>query len=346
MGEQQAAGGRILTAGAVAECLGLGPDYRSWLQGLEDLGSRTGPTRLPHGDALRAVLIRIGTPPLDADEIVEAAPSAGTTPEVWWLLERCHRSLVADMGGTDYRPELPTLPGALGAVGRYFYVYVFLATMPDVRRYHREHGVPDEITWATFADLGDKIAIHRRSYGRGGLNTQFWFTLHFRGAIYALGRLQFAMELFGPDARPGGAPVDKGTPVLGAHIPEPGGPFTPALCDESFAQAVPFVEQHFPDFFAPGTPRVITCNSWLLDPQLADYLPETSNIVSFGRRFNLLPEDPGHDADRSIVEFVFRRVDPELDELPRRTTLQRAIVTHLKAGRHWRSRTGWLVSPG
>jgi hypothetical protein len=31
-----------------------------------------------------------------------------------------------------------------------------------------------------------------------------------------------------------------------------------------------------------------------------------------------------------------------LDVLPRETTLQRAIVTHLRANGHWYNRTGWL----
>jgi hypothetical protein len=29
--------------------------------------------------------------------------------------------------------------------------------------------------------------------------------------------------------------------------------------------------------------------------------------------------------------------------LPQRTTLERAIVGHLRAGEHWRNRTGWLA---
>jgi hypothetical protein len=31
-----------------------------------------------------------------------------------------------------------------------------------------------------------------------------------------------------------------------------------------------------------------------------------------------------------------------LDDLPQRTTLERAIVAHLRAGGHWRARTGWF----
>ena len=42
------------------------------------------------------------------------------------------------------------------------------------------------------------------------------------------------------------------------------------------------------------------------------------------------------------MRFVFHRIAPGIDELPQRTTLERAIVAHLRAGKHWRNRTGWL----
>ena len=85
---------------------------------------------------------------------------------------------------------------------------------------------------------------------------------------------------------------------------------------------------------------VALCTSWLLDPQLAEYLPEESNIVQFQRRFHLTSESLPGDSD--ILKFVFCRLDSELETLPQATALQRAVVTHLRAGRHWRVRTGWV----
>jgi hypothetical protein len=137
--------------------------------------------------------------------------------------------------------------------------------------------------------------------------------------------------------RPSGraATFRRGDPCLGTHIPETG-PLTPEACDASFRRAREFFARHFPEESYP----IATCGSWLLDPQLAEYLPATSNIMRFQRRFHLTPVS--WDADREIVEFVFRRSKPQLDELPQETTLQRAIVQHLRAGRHWFGRSGWL----
>jgi len=83
------------------------------------------------------------------------------------------------------------LPAGLGARGRYVHAGVFLALLPEVRRWHRARAIPDDISWTTLADFGQQVAIHRWLHGTGGLSAAYWLTLHFRGALYRLGRLQF-----------------------------------------------------------------------------------------------------------------------------------------------------------
>jgi hypothetical protein len=63
--------------------------------------------------------------------------------------------------------------------------------------------------------------------------------------------------------------------------------------------------------------------------------------MRFQRRFTLVATSQDGDAD--VLRFVFHRIAPLIDELPQRTTLERAIVAHLRAGKHWRNRTGWLA---
>ena len=78
-----------------------------------------------------------------------------------------------------------------------------------------------------------------------------------------------------------------------------------------------------------------------MDDQLARYLQPTSNIVSFQRRFELVPGV--RDADDDVFRFVFGRVPNSLDEVTPRTALERAILGHVRAGEHWHLRTGWLT---
>jgi hypothetical protein len=287
--------------------------------------------RLPDRTYLPAIFERLAIASEDQDEIFAAWPSPEES-EVWRSLERGYATLVRDLGG--FAPlELPGPSVDSTALGRYFFVYVYLAALADVRRFHVERRIPEEISWATLSDLGRNLKRDRLLLGDGGLRTSGWLTLHFRGALYQLGRLQFNRTNVRA-AHVAGA-FREGEAALGIHIPE-SGPLTPDETDDSFAQARPFFTRHFPE-----TPTSLgICTSWLLDPQLGEYLPRESNIMRFQHRFTIVGE--GYDGDADVLRFVFHRIAPNIDDLPQRTTLERAIVKHLRAGQHWRNRTGWL----
>jgi len=204
-----------------------------------------------------------------------------------------------------------------------------------VLAYHADHGVPEAVSRTTLADLGRTLAVDRRMKGEGWPHRFQWLTLHVRGGIYELGRLQFQRD-GGRPAAPGADAPGPHDLALALHIPE-SGPLTPERCDESFRLAREFFPRHFPD----EPYRVVTCGSWLLDPQLAQYLPPESNIIRFQRRFQLLPG--GQDGNRDVLRFVFHTFTTPLDELPQRTSLERAAVAHMKAGGRWQTRTGWLA---
>jgi hypothetical protein len=157
--------------------------------------------------------------------------------------------------------------------------------------------------------------------GEGWPIMQAWLTLHVRGGVYELGRLQH----------------HRGGGTIGLHIPE-AGPLAPEAIDASLDEGRAFFPRHFPD----EEYTAFSCGSWLLDPQLAEYLPEGSNIIRFQRRFELDPyEEPeGIDCDVEVLRFVFRTLTTPLDQLPQRSGLERAVVAHLRAGRHWQWRRG------
>ena len=288
--------------------------------------------RLPERTYLPAIFERLAIDERDQKEILAAWPSPETDRETWRALDRAHATLVDDLGGIEPL-ELPGPATDRTPLGRYFFVYVYLAALADVRRFHARRRIPDDISWATLSDLGRNLKRDRLLLGDGGLRTSGWLTLHFRGSIYQLGRLQFTRV--NVRAAHVADAFHEGEPALGIHIPE-SGPLTPEACDDSLAQARPFFTRHFPE-----TPtRFAICTSWLLDPQLAEYLGTDSNIVRFGRRFTLVGD--GYDGDADVLRFVFHRIAPSIDDLPQRTTLERAIVAHLRAGKHWHDRTGWV----
>ena len=286
-------------------------------------------------------LTRLGVGELDRAELLAARPTPIGTPDLWPLLERARRQLLDGMGRAEPCLDWPDLAPEHG----YLYPWALLYVLAPVRDFHASRGIPDAVSWTSLADLGRQLARGRVVLGRGGLATPGWLSTHFRGDLYELGRLQFQrtripvhrVRTVFPDATGELA-------ALNVHIPATG-PLTPQACDDAFTRAAGFFARHFPE----DGHRYAVCTSWLLDPQLTEYLPADSNIIGFQQRFQPVPDDePTDDAgdDAAVLDLVFhRRPAPlhraELDALPQDTTLQRAIVGHLRAGRHWHFRTGW-----
>ncbi|MEU6066498.1 acyltransferase domain-containing protein [Streptomyces sp. NPDC047082] len=299
---------------------------------------------LPAADDLPELLLDLCVPHEDVNELVAQRRAVTGDPDALRLLGECVEDLVRDLGETGGVPGLDErLAAAPAGLGPYFVVYVLLAGLPHTRAYHRERGIPADVSRRTLADLGRHMAIHRRRTGGGGLHPRQarWLAHHFRGELYQLGRLQFERARLGERtaqvisaAEPDMAP---GVPCLNLHIPDFHGPLTPAACDRSVALARDFFARHFPE----ERSRVVVCHSWLLDPQLRRYLAEDSNIVRFQERFRAGRKDT-EPADGDPVQFVFGDPDLPVRDLPRRTSVERAVGDHLRAGGHWYIGHGWF----
>ncbi|WP_344210721.1 acyltransferase domain-containing protein [Kribbella sancticallisti] len=292
--------------------------------------------RLPDGPEADRYLRDLGVSDIDRTEILAARPDPRGHPELWWLLERCYQHLAGNLGRPGrLSPAWPTLSN-LGAVGRFAYVWVFLAAVPHARRYHALHHVPDEVSWDSLGVVAAQMVNHRAIYGSGGLHTQDWMTHHFRGAVYALGRLHYERLIVPPGTVTDDGGPEPGDRVLGLHIPE--GRLTPTSVDDSVGLACSFFTRHFPH----EKYRYAVCTSWVLDPQLMEYLPVDSNIIRFQQRFTLRPVDPARDDSATVVEFLFKRPLADLALLPRATTLQRAVIDQIRRCRPWHFREGWF----
>lgn len=313
----------------------------AWLRSIARVTDATEPV-LPDDAAAAELLAQLGV--ADPADTLAARPDRRTDPELWWVLDRIYQEMVATMGDPAPRDGFfgwpPIQDERGGTVARHLYVWLFLSVVPLVRRYHAEHSIPDNVSWESLACLGSTMAAARQLSGKPGLDGVWSPPLAFRGALYPLGRLTF--ERIEPTAD--GAdfpPLPPGTCAIGTHIPG-NSRLEPRACDASFARARDFLAHHFSE-----RPAAFICHSWLLDPQLAEYLPAESNLVRFQRRFTLKPNqcEPSHN---EILQFVFARRNqgpdvPEdvMAELPQDTSLQRAYVTHLRSGRRWYARTGW-----
>jgi hypothetical protein len=179
------------------------------------------------------LLNRLGVDAVDRSACLAARPDATRHPELWWIACRVYQELLAKMGcnpSVDRYMGWPALPDGTGAIGRHLYVWMFLAAFPDVRRFHQERNVPDDVSRASLGLLGDELRQRRLVHGVSGLTATWTSPLVFRGASFRLGRHVF----------------DRGTGGLNVHIPE-GGPLDPAASEASFDMARHFFRTHFPD---------------------------------------------------------------------------------------------------
>lgn len=342
----------------VACALGFERDSPAWRYVEELSAVRCGALAPFDADEVRSRCSLLGLPADDTAEIVATLPSPTRSPEWWWCAERATARLVADVGtGRAPHGTWPDFAGdaAVDPRRRCHFFHVALGVAPHTVAYHRRHEVPIRDAWTLLGDVAHQADVHRRVHGATGMHAPWWVTITLCGELVQLGRLQYHLfRISAGDESPqwyadseavrrreGFRP---GEECLGVHIPSTG-PLDPGLVDRSLHEAAVFFARHYPPT-PPQRRRIATCRSWLLDPQLAGYLPASSRIMSFQRRFVLVggDEEPG---DRDVLEFVFRApAETDLGALPRRTTLERAVVDHLRSGGHWHRRTGWLELPG
>lgn len=341
-----------LPATEVQKQLGMEPQQLLWLQRGSHLVGRN-PVELPGDTEAESLLTDLGVTKRDRRETLRSRPHPSKTPALWWVLERAFGELVENMGGTR-ELQFPSLPERTGSIGRHLYVWLYLAATPLVRRYHHHRAIPDHISWGSLSDLGRKMNVYRQIYEKSGLHTQSWLSQIFCGSVYELGRFQFhviEMPFDMSKASTCATAPRLGDRVLALHAPTTG-PLQPDACDRSIKRGIKFFRHYFPEW---SFDFLVAVPTWLLDRQLAEYLPVGSNILSFQRRFHIAPmnvfPDPVSEwthGDRAVMEFVFHRVCPTapprqvFDQLPQETTLQRAAAKHFQSGKHWHVRSGWL----
>jgi len=296
---------------------------------------------LPHDRVASSLLKQLGVDPRDVSAVIAARPGSSEQSTLWGVLNRDFLDTLHNMGSPASQFVAWGSPAThSGNIAQNLPVWTFLATLPHVRRYHSRCQVPDEISWASLGFLGTAITRHRKRTGTTGVGPTGGLPLIARGVSYRLGRLAFDRHATapGPAQRQVDAPRECS---LRTHIPGDSGRLEPQACTDAFAAARSFFRSRFPEQITS-----FSCRSWVMDDQLGNYLPGASNIIRFQQRFTSFTDVVA--ADWAPLDHVFSiQASPDappnlLDGLSQATTLERAVVTHLRAGRHWYLRTGWL----
>jgi len=164
---------------------------------------------------------------------------------------------------------------------------------------YEKRGISYEIYMETMSDIKVWAYNYRRIYGSLGLIDLDWVNGSVVLERFKLGRLQFNfIEFKENEEYDCSAGLKTGDKMLEVHIQQDG-LFTDELCGKSLDMAVEFYGKHFPEYKLKG----FICHSWLLSPGLSQILPETSNIIKFGKRFTIIHYQKEN--DRQAIERIF-----------------------------------------
>jgi hypothetical protein len=238
-----------------------------------------------------------------------------------------------------------------GESGRFFYFYLFAICYDDSCRYLRDGGCPSDVIVTTMTVMPRHVGVHERKRGSVGFEPGWWLLPILRGEMVHVGSLQFHRVNLGvgnlspepwyseEESLAWGVGFRRGDPSIGLHIPYRAA-LAPHELDATFDRARAVLGAMWP----VEQRRLATCQTWLLDTQLAQFLDPESNVLEFQRRFTLL--DGWYDNDEETVGFIFQKAGVPLAELPRDTSLQRGVLGLLERGGHWRARPGWFDFDG
>lgn len=175
--------------------------------------------------------------------------------------------------------------------------------------------ISDKIFTDTMKCFTRFIEEHKVSYGYYGFDRDFWTGRQLSLLLFRMGELEFEKRM------------KNGERKVAIHIPSDA-MLTRENCETSFRQ----IKEFFAKYDSAYMNVPYTCNSWLLSPALQELLPENSKILEFQEMFQI---EHVCKEETSYKEWVFKRRDISLEEMPEDTSLQRKMKSHLLNG-------GWI----
>ena len=122
--------------------------------------------------------------------------------------------------------------------------------------------------------------------------------------------------------------------ILNVHIPSHVA-LTKENVDASYARAWAVLPKCYPAYGA----GVFTCFSWLLDPQLKQFLKPTSNLVAFQNKYHRFAMKSG---GTDVYSFLFKKPVEKNEDLCEDTSLQRAVKAHYLSGKYIYAQGGFF----
>lgn len=187
-----------------------------------------------------------------------------------------------------------------------------LKASADAYEIYKIKDISDEIYYSTMKCYTRFINETYKMTGKYYFDRYWWTTRQAGCHLFRIGELEYEIK-----------PISNKT-VIEIHIPSDAD-FSPFAVDKSLQKSRSFFAEFYP-FLVNSEYR---CHSWLLDYQLKEMLPESSNIIRFQKRFDIF--DKGEE-DTEFIEWLFKTKSKNFEDFSENTSLQRNMKKHLLSG--------------
>ena len=127
----------------------------------------------------------------------------------------------------------------------------------------------------------------------------------------------------------------QGDGMAGVHIPR-GSDLSDEKMMKSFKEAFEMTARHYPDF----NPKTVHCQTWMLEPKLAEILGPDSKITGFINKFLKYPVKSN---GQELFNFVFPGDFDSYEALPEDTSLQRKLKAMYIGGEFIHAHAGFVI---
>lgn len=186
---------------------------------------------------------------------------------------------------------------------------------------YEKRGISSEIFLVTMKFCTRCINEYKRAFHVYGFDRGWWFPRQISLQEYRIAALEYEF-------------IDGEEREIAVHIPSDADLRTESVLHslEEFS--------HFRQTYYPGWENVkMTCESWMMMPELKVLLGESSNIVAFQSMFEI--DEVDHEADW-YMEWIFPGCTVIDDTLPENTSLQRKMKAFLLEGNKFGAAKGHL----
>lgn len=185
-----------------------------------------------------------------------------------------------------------------------------------------KRGIGDDVFIATMKFCTRSLREHDKHFGEYKFTEAWWFPRQISLCEYRIGALEYEF-------------VDGEEREIAIHIPADAD-----MRKDSIARSLEEFKQ-FRDKYYPEWENVImTCDTWMLMPELKELLGEDSNIVAFQNLFAI--DIVNYDA-MWYRNWIFPGAGSADEDLPEDTTLQRKLKEYLLAGKKFGVAKGHLA---